>query len=297
MQQHGMVLEAHIVAFFKLPLGCFPGSHQDHGVAFQVDFPLLDKRLDPIPDIRAPVCRVQQHGVISTGVCAAVGQRCLDARHLTTAEDLNTDAESHQHGMVFAIHGVVYFPFRVCWWRLMSLYTALLQEFFEDFPGLCGHKRVLAGGSPSGIPQSRGLVRGVGSRHLWILLIGYIPEVLPLARAFSVGRGPHRRYEPSLFISFGGFEVLEAHIVAFLHFPLGCFPGSHQDHGIAFLVDLPLLDEGLDPIPDIRAPVRRVQQPGVISTVHGVIQLPFSVRRWRCVGHHDCCPVDEPRGG
>ncbi|MQL94908.1 hypothetical protein Taro_027571 [Colocasia esculenta] len=29
------------------------------------------------------------------GVCAAVGQRCLDARHLTTAEDLNTDAESH----------------------------------------------------------------------------------------------------------------------------------------------------------------------------------------------------------
>ncbi|MQL96551.1 hypothetical protein Taro_029233 [Colocasia esculenta] len=32
---------------------------------------------------------------LQQGVCAAVGQRCLDARHLATSEDLNTNAESH----------------------------------------------------------------------------------------------------------------------------------------------------------------------------------------------------------
>ncbi|MQL69803.1 hypothetical protein Taro_002120 [Colocasia esculenta] len=100
---------------------------------------------------------------------------------------------------------------------------------------------------------------------------GYVPELLVQARASNVGCGPYRRYEPSLFISFGGFEVLEAHIVAFLKFPLDCFPGSHQDHGIAFWVDSPFLDKGFDSISDIRAPIRRVQQHGVISTVHGVI--------------------------
>ncbi|MQM18448.1 hypothetical protein Taro_051441 [Colocasia esculenta] len=44
----------------------------------------------PPPSIYRPFVLLS----LRQGVCAAVGQRCLDARHLATADDLNTNAES-----------------------------------------------------------------------------------------------------------------------------------------------------------------------------------------------------------
>ncbi|MQL88813.1 hypothetical protein Taro_021380 [Colocasia esculenta] len=53
--------------------------------------PLVGLFVPPLGDYK----HFEYMSVDDGGVCAAVGQRCLDARHLTTAEDLNTDAESH----------------------------------------------------------------------------------------------------------------------------------------------------------------------------------------------------------
>ena len=99
----------------RLLLGFLPGLGPGCRVAFWVDLSLLDEGFDPVSDNRTHIRRMQQHG------------------------------------MVFAIHGVVCFPLRVCWWRPVRLYIALLQESFEDLPGLCGRKGV-RGDSPPGIP-------------------------------------------------------------------------------------------------------------------------------------------------
>ncbi|MQM23896.1 hypothetical protein Taro_056967 [Colocasia esculenta] len=53
--------------------------------------PLVGLFVPPLGDYK----HFEYMSVDDGGVCATIGQRCLDARHLTTAEDLNTDAESH----------------------------------------------------------------------------------------------------------------------------------------------------------------------------------------------------------
>ncbi|MQL78647.1 hypothetical protein Taro_011074 [Colocasia esculenta] len=54
-----------------------------------------DKVFVPPSDVYKLVGSSMLKAGLRQGVCASVGQRCLNARHLATAEDLNTNAESH----------------------------------------------------------------------------------------------------------------------------------------------------------------------------------------------------------